>query len=218
MNAINSNFDLNRLILQGESKPQYVEEMWQLSPDWMNFKYERVPTAVYQQEVVYGLIRDLAKPDGRLLAVGSHSDPCAYALKNSGWHIDLVDPADNGIDLATAWQDETHYPRGKYDVVFSNSVMEHVPDDLEFIQQICQYLAPGGYAFLTVDYKEGWRAGDPKPAPDCRLYSAESLAYVFSTIPSGFTLLGQPRYFLSSPHFTFDSVTYGFALISFQRD
>jgi hypothetical protein len=36
-----------------------------------------------------------------------------------------------------------------YDIVFSTSVIEHVPDDETFVADMVAMLAPGGYAVLT---------------------------------------------------------------------
>ena len=65
--------------------------------------------------------------------------------------------------------------KNNFDIVFSTSVIEHDPDDKSFLECIEQLLAPGGIAVITCDYKDGWRAGQPKPEVDARFYTKDDM-------------------------------------------
>jgi len=58
-------------------------------------------------------------------------------------------------------------PDGSVDLVISTMVMEHVPDERRYLDEIRRMLAPRGRAYITTVYKRGWawyfrkRNGEP---------------------------------------------------------
>ena len=145
-----------------------IRMLWLMAPDIMPRKIAR---ANVQQGYMVAAVEALAgeKRQPRMLCVGSFEDTAAIALQSLGYHVDAIDPALN-TDLRGYCEQHPDL-RGHYDIVFSTSVIEHVPDDETFVADIAALLAPGGYAVLTCDYDDRWRPGQPKPSTDVRLYT-----------------------------------------------
>jgi SAM-dependent methyltransferase len=157
---------------QRERYAATIRRMKELVPEMMAKKIERANVQqAFVKETVERFAKEYTRPT--LLCVGSFEDTACESLKKLGREIDAIDPVVN-YDLETFSRLDTTV-RGGYDVIFSTSVIEHVPDDEGFLQTILELLAPGGVAVLTMDYKDGWRPGDPKPAVDRRLYTREDL-------------------------------------------
>ena len=125
----------------------------------------KIPEANVQQafvlDSVYKFIK--MKPKPKALCVGSFEDTAAASLKMIGYHIEEIDPALN-CDLETYFNLPTT-TKASYDVIFSTSVIEHVPDDETFIRQIAKLLAPEGVGVLTCDYNDAYKPGDRLPQP-----------------------------------------------------
>ncbi len=58
----------------------------------------------------------------------------------------LVGPADSAPGI----------PAGTLDFVSSTMVMEHVPDERKYLDEICRVLRPGGRAYITTVFKKPW--------------------------------------------------------------
>ena len=66
----------------------------------------------------------------------------------------------------------TYKGRKKYDVVVCNSVLEHVPDDVEFFKKLLNYVKIGGVLVLTVDYNS---SGKQFSGSHLRTYNRKAL-------------------------------------------
>lgn len=97
--------------------------------------------------------------------VGSLSLYCAY----HGAYVTGVDISDRAISIAqTAAQAQhfTHQPRflnqtldnklGTFDLVICSEVIEHVPNEQLFAQQLLTSVAPGGTLIVSTPYPENW--------------------------------------------------------------
>lgn len=62
------------------------------------------------------------------------------------WISIVVAPADSVPQIAS----------GCLDWVISTMVMEHVPDESKYLNEICRVLKPGGKAYITTVYKRKW--------------------------------------------------------------
>jgi hypothetical protein len=136
----------------------------------------KIPEANVQQAWMYAAIHDLvhskAVPEKpRILSVGCYDDTCWIALKQQGWNILGIDPVYNS-NLEDYWQNN---PTESFDIVFSTSVIEHVPDDEEFIFQCNNLIKLGGVGLLTCDYKESATKGDCIPGANERFYSYDAM-------------------------------------------
>src|SRR5262249_34209326 len=88
--------------------------------------------------------------------------------------------------------------------------------DEAFIFHLYSMLRPGGIAFLTTDYYEGWHAGVPKPGSDVRLYSSERLRRLARLLPEG-SLLDPPTWGASEPYFEIAGARYAFCSFAFMK-
>lgn len=74
------------------------------------------------------------------------------------------------IQTIVAAADEIPISDGTLDFVISTMVMEHVPDEVKFLNEIRRVLRPGGTAYITTVYKKSWawyfRRRDGKPVLD----------------------------------------------------
>ncbi len=163
----------------------------------------------------------------RVLMPGGYEDPLAEALKAMGARVRVEDPASGGLVLRDFVDDYVAdgVDTRVFDIVLAASVLEHVRDDAEFLSDILTCLRPGGYAFLTCDYKDGWKPGDPLAPTEERLYTEESLMALTDTI-AGRVEFADPRITGGGPdrdwqprghYFHYGGVIYAFAGIAFRK-
>jgi hypothetical protein len=94
--------------------------------------------------------------------------------------LDAIDPALN-VDLRQYCEQHPEL-YGRYNIVFSTSVIEHVEKDETFVRDMISMTAPGGYAVLTCDFDDKWRPGQVKPSTDVRLYTKEDMARLIAAM------------------------------------
>jgi SAM-dependent methyltransferase len=143
-----------------------IAELFRLAPATMSRK---IPRANVQQAFVMEAVKRLGQDciNQRTLCIGEFEDSACDSLRALGCEIEGIDPALN-CDLDTFFHSPSR-SRGGFDVIFSTSVIEHVDDDEQFLEQIRDLLVPGGVAILTLDFRDDWQVGDPKPIVDHRL-------------------------------------------------
>lgn len=162
--------DRHRTLLQ-----PVVDQLHSLVPDMMARKIAR---ANVQQAFVFKFICDNFKTDTPMLCVGSYEDTCCAGLKKLGYNITEIDPVHN-YDMHTF---STLNSESRFPVIFSVSVIEHVQNDDEFIEDICHHLAPNGTCILTCDFNNSYKPGYHKPTVDYRLYTKADLLERFKAI------------------------------------
>ncbi|HEU4380437.1 MAG TPA: methyltransferase domain-containing protein [Hyphomicrobiaceae bacterium] len=154
----------------------------------------------------------------KMLCVGSFEDTACYSLQGLGYRIDAIDPSIDG-DLA---EFRRQHPQrlNTYDIVFSTSVIEHVPDDETFVADMVAMLAPGGYAMLTCDYNDTWTPDQPKPSSDVRIYTRADMQRLIAAM-GHVELLDEPDWQDHEPDFTIAEagvdMRYGFATLTVRR-
>lgn len=207
---------LNR-ILNDEARDRYrttLAQLWTLAPEVM---YRKIPEANVQQAFVldttYRIVRSLNAP--RILCVGSYEDSAAWSLRRLGFQLDEIDPVVN-YDLATFLTRPTT-SLASYDVVFSTSVIEHVPEDARFVRDIASLLKPGGTAVLTCDFRDDFKAGDVAPPSDLRLYTHADITERLLPEMRDCELVGSSGWRDSAPDFHFLGHVYSFASIVFKK-
>jgi hypothetical protein len=112
---------------------------------------------------------------------GAKSVFCVGCFEDTGYEIlQLENPYILGIDSAHGMDLRQFRQRigSQFECVFATSVIEHVPDDGQFIRDLCDSLIPGGTCILTADFKEGWKKGQPLPATDQRFYTSADIARI----------------------------------------
>ena len=193
-----------------------IAKLFQMLPDLMARK---IPRANVQQAFALDTVARLAAslgPDAKLLCVGSYEDSACWGLKRLGHRIEEVDPVMN-YDLAEFLSRPT--TKGEsYDVVFSVSVLEHVPDDEAFVSDIASLIKSGGYAVLTCDFRPSYKAGDPKPQSDWRLYTEADLRDRLLPKMTGCRLVDEPSWQCATPDFHWENCTYTFASLVVQKE
>jgi SAM-dependent methyltransferase len=216
--ANKSNGMLFNRILDNTARIQYrpvIDKLFELHPEMMSRKIQE---ANVQQAFVMDTVQKFAakftKP--KILCAGSYEDTAAAGLKSLGYQIEEIDPAVNR-DLDTYFQDPSTI-KGTYDIIFSTSVLEHVPDDELFMSQIAELLAPGGTAILTCDYNDQYRPGDPIPREDLRFYTQRDLKERILPILKGCSLVDDPQWDCAEPDFAYAGIyRYTFATLVFQK-
>lgn len=191
-----------------------IEQMSGYLPDLMKRK---IPEANVQQAFVLDSVYKIASKieNAKMLCVGSFEDSAAESLKLLGFSIEEVDPMIN-YDLKTFLTKPTTKLRS-YDVVFSTSVIEHVESDVEFLKQIVSLLKKGGTTILTCDYCDTYRAGDPKPVVDFRLYTQRDIMERLLPALTDCELVDEPQWDCPEPDFWYDGVNYTFASIVLRK-
>jgi SAM-dependent methyltransferase len=194
-----------------------VKTLWRIVPAIMRRK---IPRANVQQGFMLAAVEQLAGGDRtkRMLCVGSFEDTACYALQSLGYRIDAIDPSLN-VDMA-AFRRQHPERLGTYEIVFSTSVIEHVPDDETFVADMVAMLAPGGHAVLTCDYNDSWTPDQPKPSTDVRIYTRADMQRLISAM-GDVELLDEPDWQDHEPDFTIAEygmdMHYGFATLAVRR-
>jgi len=191
---------LNR-ILDNKARELYrpaIDKLMELVPEAMSRK---IPEANVQQGFVFDTVyRHLSQyQNPKMLCAGSYEDTASMSLIKMGYEVEEIDPA-----LNYSLQEYFALPttvKNSYDIIFSTSVIEHVPDDESFIKCMAGLLAPGGVAVVTCDYKEGWKPGDPKPGCDERFYTQRDLRGRLLPLMSGCHLVDGPQWDCPNPDF-----------------
>lgn len=111
---------------------------------------------------IIGRHTDLA--DKRVLDIGTGAGAIAHALSLHARRVDSVDIVDDRIVTEGYTQkivpDETlPYPDGTFDVIISNHVLEHVPDQHRHLSEMHRVLADDGFVYLGSPNK--WWLTDP---------------------------------------------------------
>lgn len=187
-----------------------VEELLLHCPETMSRK---IKEANVQQGFTYLKTKEYSTERNRLLCVGSFADTAFEALQKQGYDIVGIDPAVN-MSLNTFFHQ--NHGLSYYDTIFSTSVLEHVEDDEQFIDQICKLLKVGGMGILTCDFKEGWMPGEPKPGEDVKLYTTYDLTERLNSVleRNKCQMVGEVNY-SGEPDFCYGGVWYSFASYMF---
>lgn len=189
-----------------------IDEMTNLVPGMMSRKIAR---ANVQQAFAYKYIKDnFAKESTKLVCCGSFEDTCCSALKESGYDIVEIDPVYN-YDLHT-YCEKYNWPQ--FDVVFSVSVIEHVKDDDQFVDDMCRLMKRDGTCVVTCDFNNNYRPGDSIPGCDFRFYTENDILVRFKQILDKHDcyIFGEVDY--SAPNdFVYDGILYCFGTMIFKK-
>ena len=187
-----------------------IDELRELSPEIMQRK---IPEAVFQNAFIYEQVKNAVPSGSSIILIGGYEDPIGPALSARGYSVEITDPNVDGRDALAVWLD-ARTTETRYDAIVCCSVIEHVPNDGLFVRLLYQLLKPGGSAFLTTDFSEGWT--EELPAPDLRLYTVASLNALISHLPED-SIVDRPSWLAVPEYFDFDGVRYCFASITFFR-
>lgn len=178
--------------------------------------HKKYPEADVQQ--AWTLHEILKRPSGNIFCVGSKEDTTCEYLSSIGRFIDWCD-SDNGLSVEQVI--EQHPEKiGRSNIVFSTSVIEHVKDEIEFIDACVKLLAPGGLLLFTCDFKRDWKVGDSTLGENCfRFYSQERLYQITSYLKKqGFLFDSNPLWAFGEEDFELGGIKYAFATISMVKN
>jgi SAM-dependent methyltransferase len=191
----------------------------------------KIPGAKFQYAFLLKAVNDLLKINEgpvSVLIVGAYEDPMnAFfnLLKQKEperfANIQPVDPLVNNYDLS-GFLAAYPYVKGTYDLVVSASVLEHVPDDVQFVEDMLSALVPGGILLGTCDFKDSYEPGDPLAPTEERLYTRESLLELFSIFvdddpESPATFIGGFDWSPKGDYFEYGGVHYSFASFGLRK-
>jgi SAM-dependent methyltransferase len=129
---------------------------------------------------------------GNFIELGCNTGGVVLAAQDNGWNASGVDISvaatryareELSLDVFTGTLEEAGYPANHFDVVYSNSVMEHLAYPLQVLQEAYRILRPGGVFYAdTVNWKSytreilgaNWRYIDP--ADHVHLYTPDNVA------------------------------------------
>lgn len=98
----------------------------------------------------------------RILEIGAGSGRQAQRMSEHGFRVEAIDLAGSRYADQRVWSVTDYdgqripFPDESFDVVFSSSVLEHIPHVVEFQQEIQRVLEPDGIAVHVVP-NSGWR-------------------------------------------------------------
>ena len=177
--------------------------LWACCPEMMKRKF---PRANVQQAFIFDAVRRSAAFPGPILCAGCHEDTAFAALQALEYDVTGIDPDVNRIDLRTFTERHLAANAPLFSAVFSTSVIEHVPDDIQFLKDMMSLTRPGGVLMLTTDFHS---AG---PHAGMRFYTEHDLKRLAAIIESsGWTMLDQPQWGNAVPDFALLGLTYNFA-------
>lgn len=214
-----SDVKLFNRILDNQARKQYqpiITFLFAVAPEIIRRK---IPEANVQQAFVLDTVlkfyKQLSLPP-KILCIGSYEDTAALAVKKIGLPLEEIDPVFN-YNLETFFSKPSTL-KGSYDIIFSTSVLEHVPDDELFMTQIAELLAPGGTAVLTCDYNDQYQPGDPIPDVDFRFYTQKDFKQRLLPLLKDCSLFDDPQWDCPNPDFTYAGYyKYTFATLVFQK-
>lgn len=190
-----------------------INELRALCPEMSARKPDR---SHVQQAWIYKMIKAYARPDEPLLCVGCYEDTAHDALVKTGYKSYGIDPCVN-MSLAQFLSATCRTPLF-YPVVFATSVIEHVPDDDKFIDDMASLVAPGGFLMLTCDFRTEWEPGQSAPTTSHRFYTADRLRAIAIRLGErGLLLFGGVDWEHGAMDFTWEAHIYAFATLIAQR-
>jgi 2-polyprenyl-3-methyl-5-hydroxy-6-metoxy-1,4-benzoquinol methylase len=102
---------------------------------------------------------------GRLLEIGCGTGEFLAVVRDDGWNVSGLELSKSFRDAAKSWYDldlhaeelsEAGFAPQSFDVVVLLHVFEHLPNPLEFLDQISDILKPGGWLFFVVPNLSSW--------------------------------------------------------------
>lgn len=189
----------------------------QLAPAMYSRKIHRstVQSAALLAQFLYEIAnKGQTRQDVKVFGAGSYEDIVVASIKATGYNVIDADPMINGL---TVEQYHERHPTDEFDYVVSTSVLEHVPNDENFVRICARMLKEGGTCLMSMDFKEDWDGGRT-PATSLRFYKKHDLEVRLRQIieSEGCELVGECDW-SDSDTFYYDGFIYGFAGFVFKK-
>jgi SAM-dependent methyltransferase len=194
-------------VLTDKDRAELAAVIDQMRAYWPEMFARKIPQSLVQFAYCYNTVLTLHPLGARILCAGSYEDIVGECLKLDGYNVVGIDPLLN-CDLHTF----TTRTDRKFDIVLSASVLEHVPDDEQFVAECCQLLLPGGIGVFTVDFKDTYIPGDRLPTTDVRFFTRNDLEVRLRQVlkANGCDLIEEPVY-TDTDNFNWEGIDYSFA-------
>ena len=163
----------------------------------------------HRNELIAGTLRRFP-PGGTLFDVGGGNGYVAAGLERAGFPTVLVEPGRTGAanacrrglrNVINATTDEAGFAPESLDAVGLFDVLEHIPDDLGFLQSLHRLMRPGGRIYLTVPAFQLLWSSEDEYAGHQRRYRRQSLAQVLQATGFDIEYLTYCFWFLPLPVF-----------------
>ena len=169
---------------------------------------------------VYFAVRDSLKkvPYGSdILEVGCGMGYLTYALNKTGYNAKGIDISRTAIERAIASYGK-HYEAkdvhdyckmasGKYDVVISTEVIEHIPNPIDFIKDLLKLCKPKGYVLITTPNKTFYpnKMVWESTSPPVHLwwFSEKSIMYIAKAVNGSARFTSFREYFMNPSNILF---------------
>ncbi|NUT00469.1 MAG: class I SAM-dependent methyltransferase [Sphingomonas sp.] len=140
-----------------------LDYMCRLGDEWKGMEDQVVSDMIDKSNRVRTVLERLKpiKPTDRVLEVGSGATGIIFNF--GGDHNVGVDPLADHLRELFLWQRSSKVPTiaaggenlpfedARFDVVFSDNVIDHAPDPAKIISEIARVLKPGGLFYFTVN-------------------------------------------------------------------
>jgi len=198
----------NKILNDGDrqNSEDTVELFRKVCPELLARKY---PRANVQQAFGYEIALEFSNEVQKILFVGCFEDTAYEALLAKGFDVIGIDPVIN-YDLAAFKLATSEL----FNVILSISVIEHVPDDEQFIKDICSLLSPGGYGVITMDYRN---APGNKPVEDYRLYTESDYKRLNTILAENGCYMLDDFDPTGEPDFQYGNCFYSFSTLVFRK-
>jgi len=126
---------------------------------------------------------------GSWLDIGIGSGYLLSQVKKSGFRALGVEPGGwgqiaaerKGLNITQTFLTNSTFSE-RFNVVSATDVVEHIPNPVEFIEMMADYVAPGGHVVITIPYADslearlmGQRWNMVEPPTHCQFFSMRSL-------------------------------------------
>lgn len=163
----------------------------------------------HRNQVIVETVRQFP-PSGPVFDIGGGNGFVAAGLESAGFPTVLVEPGRTGAENAcrrglrnviNATTDEAGFAPDSLDAVGLFDVLEHIPDDLGFLQSLRHLMRPGGRIYLTVPAFQLLWSNEDEYAGHKRRYRRQSLAQVLQAAGFDVEYLTYCFWFLPLPVF-----------------
>ncbi|MBE2280800.1 MAG: class I SAM-dependent methyltransferase [Ignavibacteriaceae bacterium] len=137
-----------------EWKQLYSSEYFEYASEWLVKQREK--DLNYRFAVIDNYVK---KGNVNFLDIGCGEGNALLKAHKRGWNLNAVDISDlrnseaknnTAINFIESALPEAKLPENTYDVIYLDSVLEHVLNPLEYLTEIKRILAPGGIVYIGV--------------------------------------------------------------------
>jgi hypothetical protein len=219
---------LNR-VLYCDDKQEFAEAFSLMQRHSFALMRRKPARSLIQSAAMLQHILEYGSSSEDILAIGSFEDVVFETLTKMAWSVlgtDPVDPDGVGSSVIGLGDDVdgtlqswvVKHPDTQFKLVFANSVIEHVAEDLEFFAALVNIVASDGVGLLTCDFKEGWVHGDRIPSHSFRFYTPERMNQLREIAEAAnCSLIGESRWY-GTPDFEWEGAHYNFAGLAFRKE